>query len=148
MIKVGNLFNAMNRTAFLPLALLLLAGCVTTPAERIDRNPGLFSSWPASVQDTVRAGKIAIGFTPDQVRMALGSPDRIIAETSAQGVTEIWIYRSHRPVFTVGVGVVGGGGSTRVGGSTMVTSGSPYPPELRRVIFQNGRVSSVEEHLR
>ncbi len=138
----------MMRTALISLFLLLLAGCVTTPAERINRNPSLFASWPPSVQDAVRAGKISIGFTPEQVQMALGNPDRTIVQTTAQGASEIWIYHSHRPRISVGIGVVGGGGSTRVGGATQVTTGEPYPSELLRVIFRDGRVSAVEERAR
>ncbi len=135
----------MKRSAFVSLFLLLLAGCVTTPAQRIERNQSLFASWPPSVQDAVRAGKISIGFTPDQVQMSLGNPDRTFIQTTAQGASEIWIYNSHRPMISVGVGVVGGGGSTRVGGATQVTSGEPYPTERLRVIFRDGLVSAVEE---
>lgn len=138
----------MKPSAFLALLLLPLAGCVTTPAQRIERNRSLYASWPPGVQAAVRDGKISIGFTPDQVRMALGNPDRVIARTSEQGASEVWVYQSHRPRISVGIGVVGGGGSTRVGGATQVTSGEPYPAELVRVIFRDGRVSAVEERAR
>ncbi len=138
----------MKPSALIPLALVLLAGCATTPAERISRNRSLFASWPPNVQAAVREGKIGVGFTPEQVQMALGNPDRTFVQTTAQGASEIWIYHSHRPRISVGIGVMGGGGSTRVGGATQVSSGEPYPAELLRVIFRDGRVSAVEERTR
>ena len=111
----------MKPKLLLPFLVLLLAGCATTPAERISRNPSVFASWPPEVQAVVRAGRVAIGFTPDQVRMALGNPDRIIVRSSGEGPSEVWVYHGHGPMVGVGFGVVGGGGSTRVGGATEVS---------------------------
>jgi len=135
----------MKANAWILLSVLLLAGCVSTPAERIARDRPAFESWPANVQSLVQAGQIAIGFTPDQVRMALGEPGRITVRTTAAGTNEIWSYVRHRPRFSLGIGVVGGGGGTRVGGATEMTSGGPYGRDRIRVIFEGGRVSAVEQ---
>jgi len=145
MILLGNpIFRAMKRIALPALLALALVGCVTTPADRIARNQAAFASWTPEVQAIVRQGKIAIGFDQQQVSVALGNPDRSLTRTTAAGVEEVWIYRSHRPRITVGIGMVGGGGSTRVGGATEVTSGG-NSGDTMHVVFTGGRVSAVEE---
>jgi hypothetical protein len=138
----------MKQKLLLPMLVLLLAGCVTTPAERIEKDRTAYASWPPAVQARVRAGEIAPGFTPAQVRMALGEPDHVYDRTTASGTAEIWGYRSHQPRFSIGIGVMGGGGSTRVGGSTVMSSGGPYNDEILRVVFENGTVSAIEQTAR
>ncbi len=135
----------MNLRAVFILAVPALVACGCTTADRISRNPALFDSWPPLVQRLVEAGDIALGFTPDQVRMALGEPDHVYARTTAAGTDEVWGYRSHKPRFTVGIGVAGGGGSTRVAGGTVLSSGGPYDDEVMRVIFSRGQVSAIEK---
>jgi len=71
---------------------VMVAGCVSTPEQRIARNQDLFASFSPEVQEQVRAGKVVIGFTPEMVRMALGAPDRIHARTTAAGESEVWTY--------------------------------------------------------
>jgi hypothetical protein len=138
----------MNLRALLSLLLLVLGGCATTPAERIAKNHAAYASWPPDVQARVKAGEIALGFTPAQVRVALGDPDHVYSRTAANGTEEVWGYRSHQPRISVGLGMMGGGGSTRVGGSTVVSSGGPYLDEILRVVFEAGRVSAVERMAR
>ncbi len=135
----------MNLRAPLSCLLLTLAGCATTPAERIAKNHAAYAAWPPDVQARVTAGEVAPGFTPAQVRMALGEPDRTYTRTTEKGTDEVWAYRDRKPRFTIGLGVMGGGGSTRVGGSTVMSSGGPYQDEVLRVIFEEGRVSAVEK---
>ena len=127
------------------LLFLALAGCATTPAERIAKNPADYAAWPPDVQARVKAGEVAPGFTPEQVRMALGEPDHIYTLTTEKGTEEVWAYRDRKPRFTVGLGVMGGGGSTQVGGATEMSSGGPYRDEVMRVLFAEGRVSAVEK---
>jgi hypothetical protein len=138
-------FTAMNLRALLSLLLLALAGCATTPAERIAKNQAAYAAWPPDVQARVKAGEVAPGFTPAQVRMALGEPDHIYSRTAANGTDEVWAYRDRKPRITIGLGVMGGGGGTRVGGSTVVSSGGPYLDDVLRVVFEEGRVSAIEE---
>jgi len=71
--------------------LALLAGCAT-PEARIQRNQELFTRLAPEEQALIRQGKVALGFNPDMVRLALGEPDRVIERTDAQGTTEIWNY--------------------------------------------------------
>ena len=125
--------------------ILASAGCVSTPADRIAGNRTAFDAWPAAVQAQVQAGQVAPGFTPEQVRLAAGEPDHVYVRTTAAGTDEVWGYRSHQPRFSVGIGVAGGGGSTRVGGGTVLSSGGPYDDEVMRVIFSGGRVSAIEK---
>ena len=75
---------------------MLGSGCVSTPASRIKANPSLFASFPPQVQEQVRKGAVAVGFTEDMVRMALGDPDRVILRTTAALQTKIWVYTDVR----------------------------------------------------
>ncbi len=135
----------MNIRAFSLLVVVgLVAGACSTE-DRISRNPALFDSWPPLVQRLVQSGEIAVDFTPEQVRMALGDPDHTYTRTTAEGTAEVWGYRSHKPMFTVGVGIGGGGGSTRVGGGAAVSTGGPYADETMRVIFSGGKVVAIEK---
>ena len=135
----------MNSRLLLSGLCLALVGCASTPAERIARDRTAFAAWPPDVQARVQAGEVALGFTPPQVQMALGKPDHTFTRTTERGTEEVWGYRDRKPRISVGIGVIGGGGNTRVGGSTVVTSGGPYYDDVLRVVFEEGRVSAVEK---
>ncbi|HTT55727.1 MAG TPA: hypothetical protein VMF63_01350 [Opitutaceae bacterium] len=138
----------MNAKTWILLLVLLLAGCVSSPAGRIAQNRPAFDSWPPQVQALVQSGRIAVGFSAEQVRMALGEPDRITLRTTAAGTDEIWTYHGHRPRFSLGVGVAGGGGSTLVSGATEMSTGGYQDQDHLRVILEAGRVSEVEQGAR
>lgn len=138
----------MIRTAFLFALLTLLAACATTPADRIARHRAEFAAWPAEVQAEVRAGRVAVGFTPAQVRMALGRPDVQRTRATPVGTREVWIYRVRRPRVAIGIGFAGGGRSGVVGGGTMVHAGGSGAGGSMRVTFLNGRVTVVEKTVR
>lgn len=72
--------------------LLLLSACATSPERRISRNPELFASFPADVQENIREGRVDIGYTKDMVRLALGEPNRVVTRRTADEVHESWIY--------------------------------------------------------
>ncbi len=139
--------------AFRPLLVtglaLTLAGCVSTPTARIRADRSVYDSYPLEVQEKVAAGEVGVGFTPDQVRMALGRPDRVATRTTPDGTSEVWSYRDPGPRFSVGlgIGVGGGGGSTRVGTGVGVSTGQRvYDDEKVRVVFdERGQVSAVEQ---
>ncbi len=77
------------------LCVLALVGCAT-PETRIRQNPQLFASFPPDVQDKVRGGHIALGFSQPAVRMALGDPDRVYHRiTSTNTPNEVWAYTSY-----------------------------------------------------
>jgi hypothetical protein len=124
---------------------LLLVGCATrTPAQRIDRDRATFDAWPADVQQLVEAGRLAVGFDEEQVRMALGDPDDVSTRTTADGQMVVWTYRDRKPLFGVGFGVSGGSGGSGVGLGVGTSTGGSQAPRLR-VMFSEGRVTAVEE---
>ena len=139
------------KTKLFPIAALacalVAAGCSTVDS-RISKNREAFSSWPAAVQSKVVQGQVDIGFTTDQVRVALGEPDRVFTRTTADGTSEIWGYRDRGPRFSFGVGV-GMGSFGRHGGSFggvgINTGGGYHDDEKMGVVFdRNGHVSSIE----
>lgn len=127
--------------------VLLVTGCSTVDS-RIAKNREAFSTWPAPVQDKVVQGKIDIGFTPDQVRVALGEPDRVFTRTTADGTSEIWSYRDRGPKFSFGVGVGMGSFGHRggtMGGIGLTTGGGYRDDEKLGIVFdRTGQVTSIE----
>lgn len=131
----------------LAACLLLATGCSTVDS-RIAKNRELFNSWPAAVQDKIVVGQIDIGFTPDQVRMALGDPDRVFTRTTADGTSQVWSYRDRGPRIGFGIGLgmgsVGSRGGT-FGGVGIGTGGGYHDDEKLGVVFDSaGHVSSIE----
>src|SRR5262249_33508962 len=112
------------------------------------KNRAAFDTWPAAVQDKVVQGQIDVGFTGDQVRVALGEPDRVWSRTTADGTSQVWSYRDRGPKFGFGVGV-GFGSFGRRGGSFggvgIGTGGGYRDDEKMGVVFDsNGRVATIE----
>ena len=68
-----------------------LTGC-TTPAMRIHEKPTVFSQLPPDQQSLVQQGKVAVGFSAEAVRLALGNPDRITIRQTSAARTEVWYY--------------------------------------------------------
>ena len=130
---------------------LLLVGCSTVDS-RIAKNRAAFNSWPPAVQDKIVVGQIDVGFSADQVRVALGEPDRVWTRTTADGTSQVWSYRERGPRFGFGVGVGMGSFGSRGGsfGSIGVGTGTGYHDEekLGVVFGPNGMVSSIEERQR
>lgn len=129
------------------LALALAAGCSTVDS-RIDKNRAAFNTWSPAVQDKVVKGQVDIGFTSEQVKVALGEPDRIFTRTSADGTSQIWSYRDRGPKFGFGVGVGTGSFGSRGGsfGSVGINTGSGYYDDEKMgvVLDQRGVVTSIE----
>ena len=123
--------------------LVVGAGC-STVQSRIQSHQSDFSTWPPPVQQMVRAGQIGVGFTREQVEVALGSPDYTFARTATYGSSEVWSYRDRGPRFSFGIGMASFGRSSAVGTGVGV-SNVGYPGERLRVIFdETGHVSSIE----
>lgn len=78
------------------LAGVMAAGCVSTPERRIAKHPELFAGFAPEVQARIRRGEIDVGFTPDMVRLALGSPSQVLTRKTAAGTTEVWNYTAFR----------------------------------------------------
>jgi hypothetical protein len=124
------------------MAVLLMAGCASVDS-RVKDHESAFSSWPADVQQKVRAGKVDMGFTHEMVEVALGKPDRVATRTTDHGQADVWIFADKSPRFSIGLGVGSARGSSAVGGG--VTLGDGFrDDEALRVIFENDRVTAIE----
>ncbi len=86
--------QCLTRLTALSVGVLLLAACAT-PESRIRQNQALFDSYPAEIQELIRAGEIDIGFTEEMVEMALGKPDRKYSRRTAEETVTLWGYTDH-----------------------------------------------------
>ena len=128
----------------------LVSGCSSSsPDARIRRNQELFNSLPPEAQASIRDGRVQVGFTPDMVLLALGEPDRRYMRTNEQGSSEVWAYttRSSSSSVSLGLGMgMGMGRSSRMSTAIGVTTGGgDQANDWARIVFQGGRVSSVEQ---
>ena len=79
----------MKHLIVLGLLSLSLSSCgCNTPQCRTEQQNHLFVSYPQNVQNNIRAGRIAIGYTQTQVQMALGDPDK----ATTDGAHSVWHY--------------------------------------------------------
>ena len=127
----------------MPTVLLAaaLAAC-ESPQSRIQHGRALFDSYPPEAQQIIRAGKVEVGFTMEQARMALGGPDRVFTETTAALTREVWVYGGGSSRVGFGFGMFGGG-MTSVGTSVGVDTAAPN--ERLRLTFENGRIASIKQ---
>lgn len=79
-------------------AALGLTGCSTID-KRITEKSAVFATYPAETQENLRKGIVEIGYTPDQVYIALGKPDDRRERITAQGRELTWIYHSYSEEF-------------------------------------------------
>jgi hypothetical protein len=128
-------------------ALAFFSGCAT-PAARIEKNPEIFAKLTPTDQQTIREGKVAIGFTPEMVKLALGEPDRKMTRTDAQGTTESWSYTTYET--DDGMLLYRGFYHRYYGwGDPFFPYYMSYPSrkdrEYFKVVFTEGKVSSIEQ---
>ena len=151
------------------LLVSLLLGACASPQTRIDSSPDTFQALNAEQQALVKQGKIAIGFSEEAVKLALGEPDRVTQRTEEKGKSTIWRYVEHdgiaysdgyypgfaafgsygRPIGVYGgVGFYGGGPfGPRV--TTIYTGGgTDVERERLRVVFVDGKVTAIEEEVK
>lgn len=141
----------LRRAVFPVLALLLAAGCASTPDRRIAGNPELFASFPTEAQARIRKGEVDIGFTPEMTEMALGEPRRIHSRVTEAGETEIWIYTGI--AYSSSLVPVGGSYTYRDrygrlhraydAGWVPVDYAREYP--VLRLEFERGRLKAIEK---
>ena len=83
------------KTRFL-ISLLLLgwAGC-STFEKRSEEKAAIFASLDTEAQEKLRQGMVEIGYTPDMVYIALGTPDSKSERTTANGSDITWIYSAY-----------------------------------------------------
>jgi len=135
----------MNRyLKLVPLLCALSLGACATPASRISRQQSAFDSYPAEVQQKIRAGQVGIGFTPEQVRMALGEPSDRYSRQTDKGESEVWAYRDFKPGLSFGLGTFSGG-STSVGGGIGIGTGGGNAEDKLRVTLESGHVTAIEQ---
>jgi len=137
----------MNAERLLLTALLAtaLAAC-SGPSSRIKKHQAEFDAYPADVQQKIRAGQVDVGFTDQQVALALGRPDRIYARKTETSQQEVWAYGgSYGSRVGVGLAVGTGGGPTYTSGGVTADTGPGIDHgEKTRVVLQNGVVVAVE----
>jgi hypothetical protein len=122
--------------------LLLVASCASVDS-RVSDHQAAFDTWPADVQEKVRAGKVEMGFTQEMVEVALGKPDRVSSRTTDRGQADVWIYHESAPKFSVGLGFGSSRGSTGMGAGVRV--GDDFrDDENMRVVFEGGKVTAIE----
>ena len=127
----------------LSIFLLLLAAC-STPQSRIEQNRAVFDTYPPDVREKINAGQVAVGFTPEMVRLALGEPDHKFIRKSDAGDAEVWSYHDNGPRFSFGLGVASGSRHSGMAGGVGVSSGGYDPEESIRGEFRGGKVSVID----
>ena len=95
----------IHRLLALVCLALFLGGCSTIPS-RIKEKSAAFSALDADTQIKIRLGRVEVGYSPDLVYIALGTPDERLTQTTKTGTSETWIYNSYRQEYL---------GSTRTG---------------------------------
>ncbi|MGF1448187.1 MAG: hypothetical protein ACFB20_02085 [Opitutales bacterium] len=80
--------------------VLALAGCNTVD-RRIEKNQAFFDSLPIDNRQLIRDGRIAPGFSPREVEIALGKPDDVLVEEFEGGERMLWVYTRSVPVTIV-----------------------------------------------
>jgi outer membrane protein assembly factor BamE (lipoprotein component of BamABCDE complex) len=143
-----------SRTFIVASALVcsaLFVGC-DTPDSRIASSPQIFNSLPPDQQALVKAGQIAVGFTPDEVKLALGDPTRITITTDSTGQHQVWHYVQYEDnqgvvIFTGYYHRWGGWGGPRFWGDVGYYNGYPVRVHDRiRVAFDSAnRVASIQQ---
>lgn len=84
----------MHRVFALACLALLLGGCSTIPS-RIEEKSAAFAALDADTQNKIRLGRVDVGYSPDLVYIALGTPDERLTKTTTTGTSETWIYNNY-----------------------------------------------------
>lgn len=135
----------MRHPPRLAVLILVAAAACSSPASRIRRQKAAFDGYPTAVQEMIRRGQVEVGFTPEQVTLAMGKPDRQYVRKTASGAQDVWGYGigSSRPRMGLNLGMGSWGGGGGVSGGVGMESEAGHD-ERARVVFQDGRVASVE----
>ena len=84
----------MHRVFALACLALLLGGCSTIPS-RIEEKSAAFAALDADTQNKIRLGRVDVGYSPDLVYIALGTPDERLTQTTKTDTNETWIYNNY-----------------------------------------------------
>lgn len=126
-----------------------LASCAT-PQRRIQDHPQIYAKATPHQQTLISQGRIALGFSSEFVRLALGKPDRVTQHTDETGTQTVWHYLDYQRNVTW----VGGFGYGSLWspfynpfygpffGPSVVVRQTPGNDRLR-VTFVNGKVTAI-----
>jgi hypothetical protein len=82
-------------------AAFVLAAC-SAGRTRIKAHKAAFEASPPEVKARIRRGEIAVGFSSEQVYMALGNPNRVYGTEEPAERRQIWVYGgSQEPDFAM-----------------------------------------------
>jgi hypothetical protein len=97
--------HRLLRTLFLATSLGFLGGCQSVES-RIKEKPEVFAHADLATQEKITQGIIEIGFTEDEVYLALGKPDEKRETRTENGRRTTWSYNTYyeRPTGTVMTG--------------------------------------------
>lgn len=147
---LGGFRGLSPRLVGLTLLLGVLLGGCASPNTRITRNQAAFDQLAPAEQALIREGKVAIGFTFDMVRLAVGDPDQRWSRTSAAGTAEVWTYATYES--SLGVPLFRGYYHRYRDGYAFYHDSfyrrDARPQEHFRVTFVEGRVSEIQEDVR
>jgi hypothetical protein len=76
------------------LLATLLISCQNARISRIQEHASVFASLPPETQQIIRDGLFDRGFSPEQIYMALGKPNRAEAKETTDGTVMVWKYRN------------------------------------------------------
>lgn len=121
------------------LASLAALSACSTIASRIQDHQAAFDASSPETREKIRQGRVDVSFTPEQVVMALGHPQRVYAKLTTGAPQEIWVY-----------GIDGGpaAGISPLYGNGDIVISDAYFQEQQRVIFEKGAVVAVFKRLR
>ena len=131
----------LSRILFFCL-LLKLTSCATVD-RRIQRNQEAFDQLPQQTQERIRRGEIAIGDSPDAVRIAKGEPRH--KSTRITNGADVMIWRWTMPRTTSSVQPVYLNGRYSKGGTQLVNVDQVQEIETLRVEFLEGEAVVIEE---
>jgi len=80
--------------AFFLLTITLLIGCQSPRDARIQANAAAFAELDPFTQNLIKQGLFDLGFTRDQVFMALGKPNKATSVETPEGLSETWVFKN------------------------------------------------------
>jgi hypothetical protein len=145
--------HRLLRTLLLATSLGFVGGCQTVES-RIKEKPDVFAKADLATQEKITQGIIEIGFTEDQVYLALGKPDQKRESRNADGTRVTWVYNTYYDRYD----------GTRFAGYHRSVYFDPYLHAYRmyyrpvmadtyvqekeeriRIVFVNGRAVTIEQ---
>lgn len=134
------------------IVVLILASALAacqSPQSRIKKNQAAFDAFPPEIQTAIREGRAEVGFSEQQVLMALGKPGRVYAQKTAASNQEVWEYGvGGGPSVGLGFGMSSMGGGSGYGTSVGVASDAVDPRARTRIILEDKVVVAVERRVK